>query len=86
MVGDTLAIKLLCPNFSLLSGKEFDFHGGCDLVLLQNPSFSNGLGLNVHVRTRSVMEGFPPPTPMPPYSTFPLSAASRPGGAISSLL
>jgi hypothetical protein len=28
------------------------FHGGCDLVLLSNPGFGNGLGLHIHTRTK----------------------------------
>ena len=30
----------------------YDFHGGCDLVLLENPDFRNGLGMTVHIRTK----------------------------------
>ena len=30
----------------------YDFHGGCDLVLLENPEFMNGLGMTVHIRTK----------------------------------
>ena len=30
----------------------YDFHGGCDLVLLDNPEFMNGLGMTVHIRTK----------------------------------
>ena len=39
------------PHFTTFDGYKFDFHGGCDLVLLQNPSFANGLGMNIHIRT-----------------------------------
>jgi len=39
------------PHFVTWSGKRFDFHGGCDLVLLDNPSFDNGLGMTIHIRT-----------------------------------
>ena len=28
------------------------FHGGCDLVLLDAPAFANGLGLTIHIRTK----------------------------------
>lgn len=34
------------------SGQKYDFHGGCDLVLLQNPDFANKLGLTIHIRTK----------------------------------
>jgi len=40
------------PHFETWSGKKYDFHGGCDLVLLRNPDFSNGLGMHVHIRTK----------------------------------
>jgi hypothetical protein len=30
----------------------FDFHGGCDLVLVNSPGFLNGLGLGIHMRTK----------------------------------
>ena len=33
-----------------------DFHGVCDLVLLQNPGFENGLGMNIHVRTKQLKQ------------------------------
>jgi hypothetical protein len=40
------------PHFTTWAGHQFDFHGGCDLVLLQNPHFEHGLGLHIHIRTR----------------------------------
>lgn len=39
------------PHFKSWSGEWFDFHGACDLVLLNAPSFHNGLGLQVQIRT-----------------------------------
>lgn len=42
------------PHIKAWSGKSFDFHGGCDLVLLDNPSFHDGLGMAIHVRTHIV--------------------------------
>lgn len=39
------------PHFITWGGDAYDFHGGCDLVLLQDNEFANGLGLNVHIRT-----------------------------------
>jgi len=35
-------------------GDAFDFHGGCDLVLVDNPSFHDGLGMSIHIRTKIV--------------------------------
>eukprot|EP00581_Thalassiosira_minuscula_P020070 CAMPEP_0183716922 /NCGR_PEP_ID=MMETSP0737-20130205/10661_1 /TAXON_ID=385413 /ORGANISM="Thalassiosira miniscula, Strain CCMP1093" /LENGTH=289 /DNA_ID=CAMNT_0025946253 /DNA_START=149 /DNA_END=1018 /DNA_ORIENTATION=+ len=42
------------PHFTLWSGKKFDFHGECDLVLLRNDDFMNGLGMHIHIRTKIV--------------------------------
>ena len=39
-------MRFLFPFFLL------QFHGGCDLVLLDNPDFHEGLGMLVHVRTK----------------------------------
>jgi len=39
------------PHFKTWAGKYYDFHGVCDLMLLKNPEFENGLGMNIHVRT-----------------------------------
>ena len=40
------------PHFKTHSGEMYDFHGGCDLVLLENPDFAEGLGMTVHIRTK----------------------------------
>jgi len=40
------------PHFVMWNGRRFSFHGGCDLVLVDNPEYNNGQGLKVHVRTR----------------------------------
>mgnify|MGYP000346386913 CR=1 FL=1 len=42
------------PHFKTWSGEKFDYHGECDLVMVDNPSFANGLGLRVHIRTARV--------------------------------
>lgn len=39
------------PHFKTWSGK-YDFHGECDLVLLDNPGFANGMGMSIHIRTK----------------------------------
>jgi hypothetical protein len=38
-------------HFKTWSGKHFDFHGVCDLVLLHIKEFESGLGLDEHIRT-----------------------------------
>jgi len=40
------------PHFKTHGGEMYDFHGGCDLVLVDSPVFSDGLGLMVHIRTK----------------------------------
>lgn len=44
------------PHFKTWTGEQYDFHGACDLVLLQNPGFQNGLGMNIHIRTKFTLE------------------------------
>jgi hypothetical protein len=39
------------PHFKTWSGKYFSYHGQCDLVMMENPSFGDGLGLDLHIRT-----------------------------------
>jgi hypothetical protein len=40
------------PHFKTWRGKHFDYHGECDLVLLNSSAFESGLGLDVHIRTK----------------------------------
>lgn len=44
------------PHFSTWSGHKFDYHGACDLVLLQNPSFNDRQGMDVHIRTKHIRD------------------------------
>jgi von Willebrand factor type D domain len=39
------------PHFKTWSGLKYDYHGECDLVLIDHPSFADGRGLRVHIRT-----------------------------------
>jgi hypothetical protein len=39
------------PHFKTWRGQRYDYHGECDLVLLQSKEFESGLGLDVHIRT-----------------------------------
>jgi len=39
------------PHFKTWAGILYDFHGVCDLVLLKNDEFENGIGMNIHLRT-----------------------------------
>ncbi|CAB9517124.1 Protein of unknown function (DUF1800) [Seminavis robusta] len=40
------------PHIRGWNGATWDFHGSCDLVLLQDLTFHNGLGLTIHIRTQ----------------------------------
>ncbi|KAL7561375.1 hypothetical protein ACA910_001478 [Epithemia clementina (nom. ined.)] len=39
------------PHFKLWNSDRYMFHGECDLVLVKNDAFANGLGLDLHLRT-----------------------------------
>jgi hypothetical protein len=40
------------PHFKTWRGQHYDFHGECDLILLQSKDFESGMGLDVHIRTQ----------------------------------
>jgi len=40
------------PHFKTWSEEKYDFHGECDLVLLKNPDFADGLGMDIHIRSK----------------------------------
>jgi len=40
------------PHFKTWSGEKYDYHGICDLVLLRNPAFARGLGMEIHIRSK----------------------------------
>lgn len=40
-------------HFKTFGGQKFDFPGACDLVLLDSPKFAEGLGLSIHIRTKT---------------------------------
>jgi len=44
------------PHFKTWSEEKYDFHGICDLVLLSNPTFQKGLGMDVHVRSKKTRQ------------------------------
>lgn len=46
------------PHFSTWRSEHYEYHGQCDLVMLKDPDFANGLGLHVHVRTKIVRYWF----------------------------
>jgi hypothetical protein len=44
------------PHIQTWTGVKYDYHGVCDLVLLQNPDFEQGLGMDIHVRTKQLKQ------------------------------
>jgi hypothetical protein len=44
------------PHFSTWKGENFDYHGKCDLELMSDPTFANGKGVAVHIRTDIVRQ------------------------------
>lgn len=42
------------PHFKTWTGEKYDYHGECDLVLIDHPGFGAGLGLKVYIRTTRV--------------------------------
>lgn len=53
MSGETVGI---CgdPHFKTWKNEHFEYHGQCDLVVAKDPNFADGLGLDVHIRTKLV--------------------------------
>jgi len=39
------------PHLLMWNGNRFSYHGECDIVLFYSPSFGDGAGLHVHIRT-----------------------------------
>eukprot|EP00980_Cylindrotheca_fusiformis_P024287 scaffold11714_cov153-Cylindrotheca_fusiformis.AAC.1 len=42
------------PHFKTWKNEHFEYHGQCDLLLTKDPSFADGLGLDVQIRTKLV--------------------------------
>ncbi|KAL3939596.1 MAG: hypothetical protein SGBAC_005709 [Bacillariaceae sp.] len=42
------------PHFKTWKNEHFEYHGQCDLVLAKDQDFANGLGIDVHIRTKLV--------------------------------
>eukprot|EP00526_Cylindrotheca_closterium_P011696 CAMPEP_0113614296 /NCGR_PEP_ID=MMETSP0017_2-20120614/7090_1 /TAXON_ID=2856 /ORGANISM="Cylindrotheca closterium" /LENGTH=491 /DNA_ID=CAMNT_0000523453 /DNA_START=57 /DNA_END=1532 /DNA_ORIENTATION=- /assembly_acc=CAM_ASM_000147 len=42
------------PHFKTWTDEHFEYHGQCDLVLAKDPDFADGLGMDVHIRTKVV--------------------------------
>ncbi|CAJ1960026.1 unnamed protein product [Cylindrotheca closterium] len=42
------------PHFKTWHNEHYQYHGQCDLVLAKDATFANGLGLDIHIRTKLV--------------------------------
>eukprot|EP00980_Cylindrotheca_fusiformis_P015011 scaffold4127_cov126-Cylindrotheca_fusiformis.AAC.7 len=42
------------PHFRAWSGGHFEYHGQCDMILVKDEAFADGLGLEVQIRTKLV--------------------------------
>ena len=42
------------PHITTWINEHFEYHGQCDLVLAKDPEFADGLGLEIHIRTKLV--------------------------------
>lgn len=42
------------PHITTWKKEHFEYHGQCDLTMVKDPEFANGLGLDVQVRTKIV--------------------------------
>ncbi|CAJ1956427.1 unnamed protein product [Cylindrotheca closterium] len=42
------------PHIITWKNEHYEFHGQCDLVLAKDPDFAEGMGLDVHIRTKIV--------------------------------
>jgi len=42
------------PHITTWTNEHFEYHGQCDLVLAKDPEFADGLGLEIHIRTKLV--------------------------------
>jgi len=40
------------PHFRMFGGYNFDYHGECDLVLVNNTNLTTGAAVRIHVRTK----------------------------------
>jgi len=42
------------PHITTWHNEHYEYHGQCDLVMMNDPNFADGLGLDVHIRTKIV--------------------------------
>jgi len=42
------------PHITTWRNEHYEYHGQCDLVMLKDPNWADGLGIDVHIRTKIV--------------------------------
>lgn len=42
------------PHITTWRNEHYEYHGQCDLVMIKDPNFADGLGIDVHIRTKIV--------------------------------
>merc|ERR1712183_677508 len=42
------------PHFMSWKGEHFEYHGQCDMILVKDDDFADGLGLEVQTRTKMI--------------------------------
>jgi hypothetical protein len=42
------------PHITTWKNEHYEYHGQCDLVMMNDPNFADGLGLDIHIRTKIV--------------------------------
>jgi len=42
------------PHFKTWKNEHYEYHGQCDMVFVKDPNFANGLGLDIHIRSKLV--------------------------------
>jgi hypothetical protein len=44
------------PHIRTFAGEHYSYHGACDLVLIKNPEFADGLGMDIHIRNAPIKQ------------------------------
>jgi len=42
------------PHFKTWKNEHYEYHGQCDMILVKDPNFANGVGIEVQIRTKLV--------------------------------
>jgi len=44
------------PHFKTWAGVKYDYHGICDLMLINHPGFNRGVGMEIHIRSKKTKQ------------------------------